>query len=200
MIRKCVFSSLSKFKSFNAFPKFKYLSTFKSNYEGAVAERALQGIVPKPLDSESASQLVELLKNPPDGEGKFLIDLLANRVPAGVDEAAYVKAAFLTAVAKGETKSPLVSPEYAVELLSTMQGGYNIETLVQLLDHPQLGAKAADGLCNTLLLFEAFFDVEAKAKAGNKIAERVLMSWANAEWFLNKPPVAEKITVSSSIY
>jgi aconitate hydratase 2/2-methylisocitrate dehydratase len=122
--------------------------------------------------------------------------LLSERVPAGVDEAAYVKAAFLTAVAKGETKSSLVTAEKAVQLLATMQGGYNILTLVELLDHPTLGGLAADGLSNTILMFESFHDVENKAKSGNKNAQRVMQSWANAEWFLSRPEVPRKITVT----
>ena len=180
----------------NARMAMRYASTFKANYDGAVAERAQQGVVPKPLDADQTSKLVELLKAPPAGEDAFLMDLLANRVPPGVDEAAYVKAAFLAAVAKGEAKSPLVSAEKATELLATMQGGYNIQPLVDLLDHASLGTKAADGLCNTLLMFESFYDVEAKAKAGNKNAARVLKSWADAEWFLSKPDVPKKITVT----
>ena len=174
----------------------RFASTFKTNYDGMVAERAATGIVPKPLDAEQTSKLVEMLKTPPAGEEAFLMDLLANRVPPGVDEAAYVKAAFLAAVAKGEAKSPIVSAEKATELLATMQGGYNIQPLVDLLDHPTLGAKSADGLCNTLLMFESFYDVEAKAKAGNKNAIRVMKSWADADWFLSKPDVAKKITVT----
>jgi aconitate hydratase 2/2-methylisocitrate dehydratase len=90
------------------------------------------------------------------------LDLLKNRIPPGVDEAAYVKAAFLTAVAEGKTKSPLVSPELATELLGTMQGGYNIASLVSQLDSPTLGSKAADALSKTILMFEAFHDVEEK--------------------------------------
>ena len=171
-------------------------STFKDEYDGAAAERALQKIVPKPLDAESTSKLCELLKNPPAGEESFLVDLLTNRISPGVDESAYVKAAFLAAIAKGEAKSPIVSPELATQLLGTMQGGYNIISLVELLDSPTLGEKAADGLCNTLLMFEAFYDVETKAKAGNKHAIRVMQSWANAEWFLSKPEVPKKITVT----
>lgn len=143
-------------------------SAFKDNYDGAAAERALQKIVPKPLDAEATSKLIELLKSPPAGEEAFLVDLLSNRISPGVDESAYVKAAFLAAIAKGEAKSPIVSPELATQLLGTMQGGYNIISLVELLDNPALASKAADGLCNTLLMFEAFYDVEAKAKAGNK--------------------------------
>lgn len=142
------------------------------------------------------SQLVELLKNPPKGEEQFLLDLLKNRVPPGVDEAAYVKAAFLSAVAKGETQSPLVSAELATELLGTMQGGYNIHTLVDLLDHSTLGTKAAESLKHTLLMFDSFNDVDAKAKAGNANAKAVIQSWADAEWFLNRPAVPEKITVT----
>jgi aconitate hydratase 2 / 2-methylisocitrate dehydratase len=171
-------------------------SAFKDEYDGAAAERALQKIVPKPLDAENTIKLCELLKNPPAGEEAFLVDLLSNRIPPGVDESAYVKAAFLAAVAKGEAKSPIVSPMLATELLGTMQGGYNIVSLVDLLDSPTLGGKAADGLCNTLLMFEAFYDVEAKARAGNKHAIRVMQSWADAEWFLSKPEVPKKITVT----
>lgn len=171
-------------------------SAFKDDYDGAAAERALQKIVPKPLDAENTIRLCELLKNPPAGEEAFLVDLLSNRIPPGVDESAYVKAAFLSAVAKGEAKSPIVSPQLATELLGTMQGGYNIVSLVDLLDSPTLGGKAADGLSGTLLMFEAFYDVEAKAKAGNKHAIRVMQSWADAEWFLSKPEVPKKITVT----
>lgn len=174
----------------------RFASSFKADYDGAAAERASQGIVPKALDAEQTSKLVELLKNPPKGEEEFLMNLLANRINPGVDEAAYVKAAFLSAVAKGEAKSPLVTPEKAVELLATMQGGYNIATLVELLEHPTLAEKAADGLSNTILMFEAFHDVEQKSKEGNKAAKRVMKSWAEAEWFTKRKPVPEKITVT----
>ena len=172
------------------------LSAFKDNMEGIKAERLAQGIVPKPLDAEQTAKLVENLKAPAKGEEAFLLDLLKNRIPPGVDEAAYVKAAFLAAVAKGQTKSPLVNPEMATELLGTMQGGYNIVTLIELLDNPKLAPKAAVALSQTLLMFESFYDVEAKAKAGNAEAQRIMKSWANAEWFLNKPDVPKKITVT----
>ncbi|CAE7447313.1 acnB [Symbiodinium microadriaticum] len=142
------------------------------------------------------TELVELLKNPPKGEEKFLVDLLTNRVPAGVDEAAYVKAAFLSAVAKGEATSPLVSKEYATELLGTMQGGYNIATLIDLLDDSAVAPIAAASLSKTLLMFDAFFDVERKARAGNAHAKKVMQSWADGEWFINRPTVPEKITVT----
>lgn len=174
----------------------RFASDFKKHYDAAAQERLQQGVAPKPLDAAAVNNLVPLLKNPPAGEETFLLDLLANRIPPGVDEAAYVKAAFLAAVAKGEATSPIVSPTLATELLSTMQGGYNIGTLVELLDHPVLGGKAADGLSQTTLMFDAFHDVETKAKAGNKNAERVLKSWANAEWFTSKPEVPKKITVT----
>lgn len=174
----------------------RYVSAFKSAYDVQVAERSKQMIVPKPLSASEVKSLTELLKSPPADEGQFLIDLLANRIPPGVDEAAYVKAGFLTAIANGETSSPLVSPEYATELLGTMQGGYNIVSLVQLLDHPTLASKAADALCNTLLMFDTFHDVEKKFQNGNKHAERVIKSWANAEWFTTRPEVPKKITVT----
>ncbi|MEQ4531478.1 MAG: bifunctional aconitate hydratase 2/2-methylisocitrate dehydratase [Mixta sp.] len=165
-------------------------------YRKHVAERAAQGIVPKPLDASQMAALVELLKNPPVGEEEFLSDLLINRVPPGVDEAAYVKAGFLAAIAKGETTSPLVTPEKAIELLGTMQGGYNIHPLIDALDDETLAPIAAKALCNTLLMFDNFYDVEEKAKAGNPHAQQVMQSWANAEWYLNRPALAEKITVT----
>ncbi|MBV7297890.1 bifunctional aconitate hydratase 2/2-methylisocitrate dehydratase [Enterovibrio paralichthyis] len=165
-------------------------------YRKHVEERAAQGIVPKPLDAEQTASLIELLKNPPAGEEDTLVDLLENRIPPGVDEAAYVKAGFLAAVAKGEASSPLVSKERAVELLGTMQGGYNIEPLVTLLDDAALASIAAKALSHTLLMFDAFYDVEEKAKAGNAFAKQVMQSWADAEWFLSKPNVPEKVTLT----
>ncbi|MCR9297778.1 bifunctional aconitate hydratase 2/2-methylisocitrate dehydratase [Vibrio fluvialis] len=165
-------------------------------YRKHVEERAAEGVVPKPLDAEQVAGLVELLKNPPQGEEEFILDLLENRIPPGVDEAAYVKAGFLTAITKGEVTSPLVSCEKAATLLGTMQGGYNIEPLVSLLDDADLAPIAATALSHTLLMFDAFYDVEEKAKAGNALAKQVLESWAEAEWFLSKPALAEKITLT----
>jgi aconitate hydratase 2/2-methylisocitrate dehydratase len=126
----------------------------------------------------------------------FILDLISNRVPAGVDEAAYVKAGFLSAVAKGETQSPLIDRALATKLLGTMLGGYNIATLVELLEDSELGAKAADELSHTLLMFDAFHDVAGKAKSGNENAKRVMQSWADAEWFTSKPELPTKLTVA----
>lgn len=165
-------------------------------YRKHVAERATVGIVPKPLDATQMAALVELLKNPPAGEEEFLLDLLTNRVPPGVDEAAYVKAGFLAAIAKGEATSPLVTPEKAIELLGTMQGGYNIHPLVDALENDKLAPIAAKALSHTLLMFDNFYDVEEKAKAGNSYAKQVMQSWADAEWFLSRPTLDEKITVT----
>ena len=165
-------------------------------YRKHVAERAAVGIVPKPLDATQMAALVELLKNPPAGEEEFLIDLLINRVPPGVDEAAYVKAGFLAAIAKGEATSPLVTPEKAIELLGTMQGGYNIHPLVDALESEALAPIAAKALSHTLLMFDNFYDVEEKAKAGNTYAKQVMQSWADAEWFLSRPTLDDKITVT----
>ncbi|WGS88310.1 bifunctional aconitate hydratase 2/2-methylisocitrate dehydratase [Methylomonas sp. UP202] len=165
-------------------------------YRKHVAERAAEGIVPKPLDAEQVAALVELLKQPPAGEEAFLLDLLANRVPAGVDEAAYVKAGFLTAVAKGEASSALITQEKATELLGTMLGGYNVAPLIELLDHVTLAPIAAKALSQILLIFDAFHDVQEKAEAGNAYAKQVLQSWAEAEWFTAKPEVPEKLTVT----
>ncbi|MCF7355160.1 bifunctional aconitate hydratase 2/2-methylisocitrate dehydratase [Vibrio sp. CK2-1] len=165
-------------------------------YRKHVEERAAEGIVPKPLDAEQVAALVELLKNPPQDEEEFILDLFVNRIPPGVDEAAYVKAGFLTAVAKGEAESPLISREKAAELLGTMQGGYNIEPLVSFLDDELLAPIAVTALKQTLLMFDAFHDVEEKAKAGNESAKEVMQSWADAEWFLNKPKLEDKVTLT----
>ncbi|ELQ6170079.1 bifunctional aconitate hydratase 2/2-methylisocitrate dehydratase [Cronobacter dublinensis] len=165
-------------------------------YRKHVAERAAEGIVAKPLDATQMAALVELLKNPPAGEEEFLLDLLTNRVPPGVDEAAYVKAGFLAAVAKGDASSPLVTPEKAIELLGTMQGGYNIHPLIEALDNEKLAPIAAKALSHTLLMFDNFYDVEEKAKAGNVYAKQIMQSWADAEWFLSRPSLPEKITVT----
>ncbi|MCY4045010.1 MAG: bifunctional aconitate hydratase 2/2-methylisocitrate dehydratase [Cellvibrionales bacterium] len=165
-------------------------------YRAHVAERAEQDIPPKPLSAEQVAELVELLKNPPAGEEDFLLSLIADRVPPGVDEAAYVKAGFLSAIAKGEATSPLISKLDAVKLLGNMHGGYNISTLIDLLDDAELQAQAGEELKHTLLMFDAFHDVEEKAKAGNEIAKGVLQSWADAEWFTNRDAVAESIKVA----
>ncbi len=172
------------------------VKTVLEAYRKHVEERAAQGVVPQPLNAEQTAGLVELLKNPPAGEEEFLVDLITNRVPAGVDEAAYVKAGFLSALAKGETSSPLLSKQRAVELLGTMQGGYNIATMVELLDNAELAAVAAEQLKHTLLMFDAFHDVAEKAKAGNEHAKGVMQSWAEGEWFTNRPAVAEKVSLS----
>ncbi|TQV87334.1 bifunctional aconitate hydratase 2/2-methylisocitrate dehydratase [Aliikangiella coralliicola] len=165
-------------------------------YREHVRERAEQGIVPKPLSAEQMADLVELLKAPPTGEEEFLLDLLTNRVPAGVDEAAYIKAGFLTAVTKGDVSSPIVDKTHATKLLGTMLGGYNIATLVELLDSADLAEVAAEQLKGTLLMFDAFHDVADKAKAGNENAKSVIQSWADAEWFKSRDPLAEKITLT----
>ncbi|MCV6622777.1 MAG: bifunctional aconitate hydratase 2/2-methylisocitrate dehydratase [Cellvibrionaceae bacterium] len=165
-------------------------------YRKHIAERAAQGVPPKPLNPEQTAGLVELLKNPPAGEESTLLDLITNRVPPGVDEAAYVKAGFLSAVAKGEAASPLVSAAKAVELLGMMLGGYNISTLVELLDDANLAALAGEQLKGTLLMFDAFHDVEEKAKAGNEVAKSVMQSWADGEWFTEQDKVPESIKMA----
>lgn len=165
-------------------------------YRKHVAERAAQGVPPTPLNEQQTADLVELLKNPPAGEEAFLVDLLENRVPAGVDPAAYVKAAFLAAITKGEATSPLVDVKHAVKLLGTMLGGYNVQPLVSLLDRADLAADAVAALKNTLLMFDAFHDVEEKAKSGNVFAKELIQSWADAEWFTNRPEVPQKLTVT----
>ncbi len=162
-------------------------------YRNQVAEREKLNIPPQALTAEQTTGLVELLKNPPKGEEAFLLYLLENRIPPGVDEAAYVKASFLTALIKQEVSSPLLDAKEAVRLLGMMQGGYNIATLVELLDNPELAQLAGNELKHTLLMFDAFNDVKEKMEAGNKVAQEVMESWANAEWFKKRDAVAKSM-------
>ncbi len=166
-----------------------------SAYRDHVAERAQQGIPPLPLNAQQASALCDLLQNPPAGEEEFLLSLLRDRIPPGVDQAAYVKAGWLTAIAKGEHKSPLVSPTMAVELLGTMVGGYNVQTLIDLLTNDQLGDLAATALKKTLLVFDAFNQVLELSQT-NARAKAVIESWADAEWFTSRPILPETVTVT----
>lgn len=172
------------------------MSQMLTEYRAHVAEREALGVPPQPLTDAQTADLVELLKNPPAGEEEYLVHLLENRVPAGVDQAAYVKAAFLNAIVKGEATSPLITKERAVYLLGTMLGGYNVAPLVDLLDNAELGGLAAEALKKTLLVFDAFHDVEEKAKAGNANAKAVLESWAEGEWFTSRPDVPSEMTIT----
>ena len=172
------------------------MSTFLTTYRAHVAERAALGIPPLPLTAKQTGELIELLKAPPAGEEEFLVNLITHRVPAGVDDAAKVKASYLAAVALGKEACALISRAKATELLGTMLGGYNISPLIDLLDDASVGSVAAAGLKNTLLMFDQFHDVAEKAKAGNANAKSVLQSWADAEWFTSRPEVPQSITLS----
>ena len=167
-------------------------------YRTHVAERDALGIPPLPLNAKQTGELVELLKNPPAGEAQFLLDLITHRVPAGVDDAAKVKASYLAAVAHGKEACSLISPAKAAELLGTMLGGYNISAMVELLDAPDasVAQAAADGLKKTLLMFDQFHDVQEKAENGNAQAKAVLQSWADAEWFTSRPEVPASIQIT----
>lgn len=165
-------------------------------YRQHVADRAALGIPPLPLSAQQTGELIELLKAPPAGEGATLVHLFTHRVPAGVDDAAKVKASYLAAVAHGTESCSLISREQATELLGTMLGGYNISPLIDLLDDTTVGAIAAKGLKGTLLMFDQFHDVQEKAEKGNANAKSVLQSWADAEWFTSRPEVPASITVA----
>jgi aconitate hydratase 2/2-methylisocitrate dehydratase len=168
------------------------------SYRQHVAERAALGVPPLPLNAQQMSELGELLQHPPAGEESFLLELLRDRVPPGVDQAAYVKAGFLTAIAKGTTTSPLVSSKAAVEMLGTMMGGYNVHALIEMLSSldAELAATAVAALSKTLLVYDAFHDIEELANQGNPYAKQVMDSWANADWFTNRPQLPESITVT----
>ena len=161
-------------------------------YQIHVQERAALQLPPLPLNAEQVAQVVELLKNPAADQADTLLDLITNRTPAGVDQAAYVKAAFLADIANGVAKSPLIAPAHAVQLLSTMLGGYNVQALVSLLDTPMAEAAVA-ALSKNILMFDAFHDVAEKMQAGNPHAKKLITSWANAEWFTQAPALAEEI-------
>jgi len=165
-------------------------------YRDHVAERAALGIPPLPLSAKQTGELIELLKNPPKGEEATLVDLITHRVPAGVDDAAKVKASYLAAVAHGTEKCALLSPEKATELLGTMLGGFNLTPLIDLLDNKACAPIAAEGLKKTLLMFDQFHDVKEKADKGNALAKAVVQSWADAEWFTSRPEVPQSITLS----
>ncbi len=165
-------------------------------YRDHVAERAALGIPPLPLTAKQTGELIELLKNPPKGEETTLVDLITHRVPAGVDDAAKVKASYLAAVAHGTEKCALISREKATELLGTMLGGYNLTPLIDLLDDATVGKVAADALKKTLLMFDQFHDVKAKADKGNANAKAVVQSWADGEWFTSRPEVPQSIKLT----
>jgi len=163
-------------------------------YAAHVQERATQNLPPLPLSAEQVAEVVSLLKNPPVVEAENLLNLISNRTPAGVDQAAYVKAAFLSDLAVGKAHSPLINAELAVELLGTMLGGYNVQALVTLLD-TTMAVAAVKALSNTILMFDAFHDVDEKMKAGNVHAKALIESWSNAEWFSNAPALEKEIKV-----
>ena len=165
-------------------------------YRHHVAERAALGIPPLPLSAKQTADLIELLKAPPAGEESTLVELITYRVPAGVDDAAKVKASYLAAVAHGSEVCPLIDRVRATQLLGTMLGGYNISPMVNLLDDAVVGAAAAEGLKKTLLMFDQFHDVQEKAEKGNANAVAVLQSWADGEWLTSRPEVPKSITVS----
>ena len=165
-------------------------------YREHVAERAALGIPALPLNAKQTAELIELLKNPPKGEEATLLELITHRVPAGVDDAAKVKASYLAAVAHGTEKCALISREKATELLGTMLGGFNLTPLIDLLDDAAVAPVAAEGLKKTLLMFDQFHDVKDKADKGNALAKAVVQSWADAEWFTSRPEVAKSITLT----
>ncbi|HEY9573746.1 MAG TPA: bifunctional aconitate hydratase 2/2-methylisocitrate dehydratase [Pusillimonas sp.] len=166
------------------------------SYRQHAAERAASGIPPLPLSAQQTADLIELLKAPPAGEESFLVDLFTHRVPAGVDDAAKVKASYLAAIALGKETCSLIDRKHATELLGTMLGGYNISPLIELLDNAELGTVAAEALKKTLLVFDAFHDIKDKADKGNANARAILQSWADAEWFTSRPEVPESLTLT----
>ena len=166
------------------------------SYRQHVAERAALGIPPLPLSAQQTADLVQLLKNPPAGEEEFLLDLITNRVPAGVDDAAKVKSAFLAAIVNGSDTCKLIDRKKATFLLGTMLGGFNIKPLIDALNDAEVGEIAAEALSKTLLMFDYFHDVKDLADKGSATAKKVMQSWADAEWFTSRPEVPKSIKLT----
>lgn len=180
-------------------PKFTQADVdgFKATYDAHIAERAKDNLPPLALDSKQCVLVCELAKKPPVGQEKFVKDLIFDRVPPGVDDASFVKATFLAEILKGTVSSPIISKVESIDMLGYMQGGYNIPPLIGALDmSDDLASAAVKALSNTLLMFDAFYDVEDKMKNGNAHAKKLIESWANAEWFTGRPTIPEKLTVT----
>ena len=168
--------------------------TMLKDYKKHVDERAKLNVPPLPLDADQTSELINLLKNE-NNESEYLLDLLKERVPAGVDQAAYVKAAFLADITTGKTSSPYISKNDAVEILGTMLGGYNVEPLIKCLEIEELAETASHVLGRTLLIFDAFNEIFEMSK-NNKYAKKVIEEWADAKWFTEKEDIKEKIKLT----
>ncbi|HET8807814.1 MAG TPA: aconitate hydratase B, partial [Methylophaga sp.] len=164
-------------------------------YQKHVDERVAEGLPPLPLDAVQVSAIIEQLKQPKSADTEALLELLVHRVPPGVDKAAYVKAGFLTAIAKGETTCEFIDAIRATELLGTMMGGYNIAPLIALLDNEKTAQAAETALTKTVMVYDAYHDLVEKAEH-NPHAKNVLQSWADAEWFTSRPQLPEEITVT----
>jgi len=170
---------------------------FIEDYKAHVAQRAELGVPPLPLSAEQTAQLIEMIKKN-DSDASYYVELLTNRVSPGVDDAAYVKAAFLNDIVQENVKVASISSEVAVKMLGMMLGGYNVKPLVDALKSANSAVvkEAVEALKHTLLVYDAFNDVEELYKAGNAAATEVMTSWANAEWFTSKPELAKEITVT----
>ena len=168
---------------------------FMEEYKAHVAEREALGVPPLPLSAEQTAAVIEMIKSNCTDE---LLDLLENRVSPGVDDAAYVKAAFLNDIIQGNVAVAAISAEKAVKMLGTMLGGYNVKPMVDALSSGDAATveAAKTALKHTLLVYDAYNDVEELHKAGNAAATEVMTSWANGEWFTSKPAIAEEITVT----
>ncbi|MSQ80991.1 MAG: aconitate hydratase B, partial [Candidatus Methylopumilus sp.] len=164
------------------------------DYRKEAADRLKEDLPPLALTAKQTAELVTLLKSPNTKDTNTLMELFCHRIPSGVDQAAYIKAAYLTDIAKGAEKSSLISPKYAIKLLGTMVGGYNVQSLISLLDS-DLADDVVQVLSHSILIFDAFHDVSEKVKSGNKAAMKLMESWANGDWFLKKSALPKEIKV-----
>ena len=164
---------------------------YLSDYFLKANERTRQHVEPLPLTAAEVTELTELLLDPPAGSEAVLFNLIANRVPPGVDEAAQVKAAFLYDLATGAKDSPVIAADQAVELLGQMKGGYNVAPLIELLKDSELAADAVAALEHTLMVYDAFDQVAQLAQSGNAKAQDLIGRWAAATWFTSRPALPE---------
>jgi aconitate hydratase 2/2-methylisocitrate dehydratase len=167
-----------------------------ADYKAHTKKRESLGIPPLPLTAQQVAQLIELLKETPIVEANYLLNLLENKVPAGVDDASYVKAAFLNDIVQGNVTCEVIDKTKACEILGKMLGGFNVTPLVEALKIEEVASVAAEQLKNTILVYDSFNDVKTLMEQGNPYAKEVIESWAEGEWFLNKPELAKEITLT----
>ncbi len=178
------------------FKNIRKFSSFSENIMNEYTNRYKQGIPPLPLNVEQVSELCNLLENPKDEDNTFLYKQFTERIVPGVDDTTLLKATFLNNICSDKIKSPIINKVQAIKILGTMQGGYNVDILINLLDDEQYGIYACNELSNLILVFDSYYKVEEKAKSGNIYAVKTIENWANATWFTKRDKMPEIINTT----